>query len=145
VLGSAPTAADYTPTMKGPTRPKVDNDTDEHVTKPLSDATTLDAHVWNDTLKVVLVGSRGAADKSALGRALTGKRLKRPKQQQAQYCYYDSQLGVNVHTWPCRPNGLKLCLWDVYSQHAAGKHPATQSSCGIRAYRRQPPPPNTVA
>jgi hypothetical protein len=63
VLGSAPTAADYTSTMKGPTRPKVDNDTDEHVTKPLSDATTLDAHVWNDTLKVVLVGSGGAADK----------------------------------------------------------------------------------
>jgi len=95
-------------TLKKPPQAKVDVDS-----KPLSEATTLDRHVWNDTLKVVLVGGTDADEKSALGRALAGKRPKRPK----------SSLGVDVHTWT--PD-LKFSIWDIHSVHA-GAHPATQS------------------
>jgi hypothetical protein len=72
LLDSITTPVPWIVSLKHP--PKVEDD--EHDSKPLSEATTLDKHVWNDTLKVVLVSSSASAveDKSALGRALAGKR-----------------------------------------------------------------------
>ena len=90
---------------------KLDSKTDAEAPCPLSEAKTIDKHVYNDTLKVVMVGSTD--DKSALARAVSGKKPKRPK----------NTLGVDVHTWT--PD-LKFSIWDVSSANA-GAHPATQS------------------
>ena len=116
LFDSLTTPAECIVSLKNP--PKVNDNYYENDSKPLSEATTLDKHVWNDTLKVVLVSSSAAAvdEKSALGRALAGKRPKRPK----------PSLGLDVHTWCCS-DSLKFCLWDIHSTHAGGAHPATQS------------------
>mmetsp|Transcript_31511 Transcript_31511/g.47636 ORF Transcript_31511/g.47636 Transcript_31511/m.47636 type:complete len:1196 (-) Transcript_31511:735-4322(-) len=92
-------------TTKQPPRAKVDADT-----KPLSESTTLDSNVWNDTLKVVMSGSQ-LRDKFHLSRAVSGKNPKRFKG--------DSMLTVNVHTWS--PD-VKFSIWDIQDNH-----PATQS------------------
>jgi Trypsin-like peptidase domain len=96
--------------MKKPPRLKVDDSS-----QPLSESINLDSNVWNDLLKVVLVGGN-QEDKSALGRALAGKRPKRAKHT----------FGLDVHTWQQAGQGLKFSLWDIHSAYA-GLHPATQS------------------
>jgi hypothetical protein len=102
--------ADSMTMMKKPPGLKVDDSS-----QPLSESTNLDSNVWNDLLKVILVGGN-QEDKSALGRALAGKRPKRAKHT----------LGVDVHTWQQAGQGLKFSLWDIHSTHA-GAHPTTQS------------------
>ena len=80
----------------------------------LSNATTNDAVVFNDTLKVIMVGALWH-DKSHLARAIGGKKPKRPR----------STFGVEVHTWTPE-EGLTFTIWDVTSV-SAGTHPATQA------------------
>lgn len=92
-------------TAKKPPKAKIDTDA-----KPLSESTTLDNNVWNDTLKVVMIGSQ-LRDKFYLSRAVSGKNPKRFKN--------NSMLSVNVHTWT--PD-LKFSIWDIQDNH-----PATQS------------------
>jgi len=90
---------------KKPPKAKIDADS-----KPLSESSTLDSNVWNDTLKVVMIGSQ-LRDKFHLSRAVSGKNPKRFKN--------DAMLSVNVHTWT--PD-LKFSLWDIQDNH-----PTTQS------------------
>jgi hypothetical protein len=80
----------------------------------LSNATTNDAVVFNDTLKVIMLGDL-LHDKSHLARAIGGKKPKRPR----------NTFGVEVHTWTPE-EGLTFTIWDV-SSVSAGTHPATQA------------------
>jgi S1-C subfamily serine protease len=94
---------------------------------PLSMATTKDALVHNDILKLVLVGANDV-DKSGLARSLR-KSTKKPKKR--------NNFVVDVHSWmPPNSDNVKFTVWDVLGANGTnddpyapnfGAHPGTQS------------------
>ncbi len=86
---------------------------------PLSVATSADRDVYNDTLKIVMVGD--SVEKSILARALRNSH-KMPRQR--------NTLGVDVHTW--MHSDVNFSTWDIQGSSGrananAGAHPSTQS------------------
>ena len=88
---------------------------------PLSASKATDEDVYNDTLKIVMVGD--SVEKSILARALRNSH-KRPKQR--------NTLGVDVHTWV--HSDVYFNTWDIQGASRAddgnanaGAHPSTQS------------------
>lgn len=87
---------------------------------PLSASTSSDEDVYNDTLKIVMIGD--SVEKSMLARALRNS-YKRPKQR--------NTLGVDVHNWV--HSDVNFSMWDIQGASRsdgnanAGAHPSTQS------------------
>ena len=86
---------------------------------PLSSASCSDEGVYNDTLKIVMVGG---SEKSNLARALRNS----PKKGRRR-----TTLGVDVHTWT--HSQINFSIWDVQGANRedgsanSGAHPSTQS------------------
>jgi len=94
---------------------------------PLSEATSKDIDVHNDTLKLCMVGAPNV-NKSDLARAIRGSTKKSKKRK---------NLGVDVHSWtPPNKQQVQFSIWDVQGASADaikangtnfGAHPGTQS------------------
>jgi len=97
------------PLVEPPRKPHAKDDEDS---KPLSEAKRKDQNVWNDMLKVIVLGTK-IPEKSAFCRSLAGKK---PRRQKDLLC-------VDVHNYA--PD-LKFSIWDINSVNA-GEHPATQA------------------